>query len=54
MFYPQMVIIMLMHYNIIFSIKDIKLYVPLVILSVKGNEKLAKHFTKGYKVQSIE
>ena len=40
--------------NIIFSINDIKLYVPLVILSAKDNQKLAKHFIKGYKVQSIE
>ena len=40
--------------NIIFYIKDIKLYFPLVILSVKDNQKLAKRFSKGNKVQSIE
>ena len=33
--------------NIIFTIKDTKLYVPVVTLSVKYNQKLAKLLSKG-------
>ena len=33
--------------NIIFTIKDTKLYVPVVTLSVKGNWKLSKLLSKG-------
>ena len=34
--------------NIIFIIKDTKLYVPVVILSVRDNKKLTKLFSKGF------
>ena len=34
--------------NIIFTIKDTKLYVPLVTLPAKGNQKLSKPLSKGY------
>ena len=33
--------------RIIFTIQDTKLYVPSVILSAKGNQKLSKLLTKG-------
>ena len=34
--------------NIIFTIKDTKLYVPVVTLSAKENQKLSKLFNKGF------
>ena len=34
--------------NIIFTIKDIKLYIPVVTLSVKDNQKLSKLLIKGF------
>ena len=34
--------------NIIFTIKDIKLYVPIVTLSAKENQKLWKLLSKGF------
>ena len=34
--------------NIIFTIKDIKLYVPVVTLSAKAKQKLSKLFSKGF------
>ena len=34
--------------NIIFTIKDTKLYVPVVTLSAKDNEKLSKIVSKGF------
>ena len=34
--------------DIIFNIKDIKSYVPLVILSAINNRKLAKLLSKGF------
>ena len=34
--------------NIIFTIKDTKLYVPVVTLSAKNNQKLTKRFSKGF------
>ena len=34
--------------NIIFTIKDTKLYFPVVTLSVKDNEKLSKLLSKGF------
>ena len=34
--------------NIIFIIKDTKLYVPVVTLSTKGNQKLSKILCKGF------
>ena len=34
--------------NIIFTIKDKKLYVPIVTLSAKDNEKLSKSLSKGF------
>ena len=33
--------------NIIFTIKDTELYVPVVTLSAKDNQKLSKLFSKG-------
>ena len=33
-------------FNITFTIKDAKLYVPLVILSARDNQKLSKLFSK--------
>ena len=33
--------------SIIFTIKDTKLYVPVVTLSAKENQKLSKHLSKG-------
>ena len=35
-------------YIIIFTIKDIKLYVPLVNLSARDNQKLSKLISKGF------
>ena len=35
--------------NIIITIKDIKLYVPVVTLSEKDNQKLSKPISKGFK-----
>ena len=35
--------------KIIFTIKDAKLYVPVVTLSAKDNQKLSKFLTKGFK-----
>ena len=35
-------------YIIIFTIKDIKLYVPLVNLSARDNQKLSKLTSKGF------
>ena len=35
--------------NIIFTVKDIKLYVPVVTLSAKDNQKLSILFSKGFK-----
>ena len=35
-------------YNIIFTIKDTRLYVPVVTLSVKDNQKLSKLLTIGF------
>ena len=34
--------------NIIFTIKDTKLYVPVVTLSVTDNQKLSKILSKGF------
>ena len=34
--------------NIIFTIKDIKLYVPVVTLCAKNNKKLSKLLSKGF------
>ena len=34
--------------NIIFTIKDTKLYVPVVTLSARGNQKLSKLLSKGF------
>ena len=34
--------------NIIFNIKDTKLYVPFVTLSARDNQKLSKRFSKGF------
>ena len=34
--------------NIIFTIKDTKLYVPVVTLSTRDNQKLSKHLSKGF------
>ena len=34
--------------HIVFSIKDRKLYSPLVTLSAKGNQKLSKLLSKGF------
>ena len=34
--------------NFIFTIKDTKLYVPLVILSAKDNQKVSKLLSKGF------
>ena len=36
-------------YNIIFTIKDIKLYAPVVILSARDNQKLSKRLSKGFR-----
>ena len=33
--------------NIIFTIKDTKLHLPVVTLSAKGNQKLSKRLSKG-------
>ena len=35
--------------NIIFNIKDAKLYVPVETLSVRGNQELLKLLSKGLK-----
>ena len=37
------------NFNIIFTIKHTKLYVPAVTLSVKNNQKLSKFLSKGFK-----
>ena len=34
--------------NVIFTIKDTKLYVPVVSLSAKDNQKLSKLLSKGF------
>ena len=34
--------------NIIFTIKNAELYVPMVLLSAKDNQKLAKRLNKGF------
>ena len=34
--------------NIFFTIKDTTLYVPIVTLSVRGNQKLSKLLSKGF------
>ena len=34
--------------KIIFAIKDTKLYVPVVTLSARGNQKLSKRLSKGF------
>ena len=34
--------------NITFTIKDTKLYVPVVTLSTRGNQKLTKRLSKGF------
>ena len=34
--------------NIIFTIKDTKLYVPVVTLSARNNQKLSKLLSKGF------
>ena len=34
--------------NIIFTIKDIKLYLPVVTLSARDNKKLSKLLSKGF------
>ena len=34
--------------NIIFTIKDTKLYVPVVTLPARGNQKLWKRLSKGF------
>ena len=39
--------------NIVFTIKGTKLYVPVVPLSAKDNQKLSKPFGKGWKDQCI-
>ena len=36
--------------NITFTIKDTKLYVPVIILSTKGNQNLSKLLRKGFEV----
>ena len=36
--------------NIIFTIKDTKLYVPVVILSAKDNQKLSESFSEGSEI----
>ena len=38
--------------NIIFTIKDTKLYIPVLNLSAKDNEKLAKLFKKRFEVST--
>ena len=48
MFYLHLVLTMIMLINIIFTIKDTKLYVPVVTLSVKDTQKLLKHLSKGF------
>ena len=35
--------------NNIFTIKDTKLYVPVVTSSARDNQKLSKHLSKGFK-----
>ena len=35
--------------NIIFTIKDTKLYAPVVTLSASDNQKLSKHLNKGFR-----
>ena len=39
--------------NVIFTIKDIKLYVPVVTLSARDNQKLLKFLSKGFERQFI-
>ena len=39
--------------NVIITIKDIKLYVPVVTLPEKDNQKLSKPICKGFKNQFI-
>ena len=39
--------------NIIFTIKDTKLYVPVVTLSARGNQNLSKLLSKGLEDQFI-
>ena len=34
--------------NIIFAIKDTKFYVPVITLTVRGNQKLSKFLSKGF------
>ena len=34
--------------NIIFTIKEAKLYAPVVILSARDNQKLSKRLSKGF------
>ena len=34
--------------DIIFTIRETKLYVPVATLSAKDNEKLSKHLSKGF------
>ena len=34
--------------NILFTIKDTKLYVPVVTVSARGNQKLSKRISKGF------
>ena len=48
MFYLHLVLTMIMLINIIFTIKDTKLYVPVVTLSVKDTQKLLKLLSKGF------
>ena len=36
--------------NIIFIVKDTKLYVPVVALSARGNQKLSKLLRKGFEI----
>ena len=36
--------------NIIFIVKDTKLYVPVVALSARGNQKLSKLLSKGFEI----
>ena len=36
--------------NIVFNIKDTKLYVPVLTLSRKDNQKLSKHLSKGFEI----
>ena len=40
--------------NIIFTIKDTKLYIPIVTLSERDNQKLSKFLSKGFERSSYK